>query len=79
MTKLLLVEDNLTFCTMLSTWLRKKGFEVETASSVGSAVKALLSEKTKLISYFLTFAYPTTTDSTCCNGYAVRTNQLLLF
>lgn len=45
MTKLLLVEDNLTFCTMLSTWLRKKGFEVETASSVGSAIKALLSEK----------------------------------
>lgn len=47
MTKLLLVEDDLTFSTMLSTWLRKKGFEVETASNVSHAVKALLSEKSE--------------------------------
>lgn len=42
--KLLIVEDDLTFSTMLSTWLRKKGFDVETASSVGAAVKILLHE-----------------------------------
>ena len=35
---LLMVEDDLTFSTMLSTWLRKKSFEVCTASSVGVAV-----------------------------------------
>lgn len=34
MTKLLIVEDDLTFSTMLSTWLRKKGYDVATASSV---------------------------------------------
>lgn len=38
---LLMVEDDLTFSTMLSTWLRKKGFEVHTASSVGAAIKLL--------------------------------------
>lgn len=38
---LLMVEDDLTFSTMLSTWLRKKGFEVRTASSVGTAIKLL--------------------------------------
>lgn len=36
-----MVEDDLTFSTMLSTWLRKKGFEVRTASSVGAAIKLL--------------------------------------
>lgn len=30
---ILIVEDDLTFSTMLKTWLGKKGFEVETASS----------------------------------------------
>lgn len=43
---LFLVEDDLTYSTMLSTWLRKKGFRVETASSVGTAVRALLGEPT---------------------------------
>lgn len=46
MTKLLIVEDDLTFSTMLSTWLRKKGYDVATASSVGAAVKLLLHEET---------------------------------
>lgn len=41
-THILMVEDDLTFSTMLSTWLRKKGFKVSTASSVGVAVKLLL-------------------------------------
>lgn len=41
-THILMVEDDLTFSTMLSTWLRKKGFKVTTVSSVGAAVKFLL-------------------------------------
>lgn len=41
MSHLLLVEDDLTFSTMLATWLRKQGFDVTTASSVGAAVKTL--------------------------------------
>lgn len=38
---ILIVEDDLTFSTMLSTWLRKKDFEVCAVSSVSAAVKAL--------------------------------------
>lgn len=41
-TRILMVEDDLTFSTMLSTWLRKKGFDVSNASSVGAAVKVLI-------------------------------------
>lgn len=39
---ILIVEDDLTFSRMLSTWLGKKGFLVDTASSVGKAVKSVL-------------------------------------
>ena len=38
---LLIVEDDIAFGTMLQTWLRKKGFEVDKATSVGAAVKLL--------------------------------------
>ena len=38
---ILIVEDDLTFSTMLSTWLRKKDFEVRAVSSVSAAVKVL--------------------------------------
>lgn len=38
---ILIVEDDLTFSTMLSTWLRKKDFEICAVSSVSAAVKAL--------------------------------------
>ena len=38
---ILIVEDDIAFGTMLQTWLRKKGFEVDKATSVGSAVKML--------------------------------------
>lgn len=37
MTSILIVEDDLTFSLMLSTWLGKKGFDVRTATSVGDA------------------------------------------
>ena len=39
MPHLLIVEDDIAFGTMLTTWLRKKGFEVDKATSVGSAIK----------------------------------------
>ena len=42
MKHILLVDDDLTFSTMLGTWLRKKGFTVSTASSVAAAVKVLI-------------------------------------
>ena len=41
MAKILIVEDDLAFGTMIQTWLRKKGFEVEKATSVGAALKLL--------------------------------------
>ena len=41
MQHILIVEDNIAFGTMLQTWLRRKGFEVEKATSVGAAVKLL--------------------------------------
>ena len=41
MQHILIVEDDIAFGTMLQTWLRQKGFEVEKATSVGAAVKLL--------------------------------------
>lgn len=41
MNRLLLVEDDLTFSKMLSTFLTRKGFEVMTASNLGRACKML--------------------------------------
>ena len=41
MKRILIVEDDLAFGTMIKTWLGKKGFEVEKATSVGAAVKIL--------------------------------------
>jgi len=44
MAKILLVDDDTTFCLMLKTWLTKKGFAVEDAFSAESALKRLQSE-----------------------------------
>lgn len=46
MAKILIVEDDLAFGTMIQTWLKKKGFEVDKATSVGAALK-LLQEDTQ--------------------------------
>lgn len=46
---ILIVEDDLTFSTMLKTWLRKKGFEVETASSQSRARKQIANKDFDLI------------------------------
>ena len=37
MKKILIVEDDLTFCLMLRTWLGKQGFAVESAPTIGDA------------------------------------------
>lgn len=41
MTKILIVEDDLAFGTMIQAWLKKKGFEVEKATSVKAALDLL--------------------------------------
>ena len=41
MAKILIIEDDLAFGTMIQTWLKKKGFEVEKATSVGAALRLL--------------------------------------
>ena len=38
MAKILIVEDDLAFGTMIQAWLKKKGFEVEKATSVKAAL-----------------------------------------
>ncbi len=46
---ILIVEDDLTFSTMLKTWLTKQGFAVNSVSSCGKARKALQTDKYDLI------------------------------
>lgn len=45
MAHILIVEDDLTFATMLQTWLGKKGFTVDKVSNVAKAVKMLLADE----------------------------------
>ena len=45
MRHILIVEDDIAFGTMLQTWLRRKGFEVDKATSVGAAMKLLVDMK----------------------------------
>ena len=45
MEKILIVEDDIAFGTMIQTWLKKKGFEVEKATSVKAAIQ--IYEKTE--------------------------------
>ena len=49
MPHILIVEDDIAFGTMLQTWLRKKGFEVDKAKSVGAAVKLLVDNAANLV------------------------------
>lgn len=41
MTRILIVEDDIAFGTMMQTWLKKKGFDVDKATSVGTAVRLI--------------------------------------
>lgn len=45
MRSILIVEDDLTFATMLRTWLGKKGFRVETTGKVAAAVRMLADDE----------------------------------
>ena len=61
---ILIVEDDLTFSTMLKTWLGKKGFEVETASTQAKARKQIgtrLARATSTLSCLIC-VFPTRTD-----------------
>ena len=42
--KILVIEDDLAFGTMIQTWLRKKGFTAEKVSTVGAAETHILEE-----------------------------------
>ncbi len=44
MARILLVDDDTTFCLMLKTWLTKKGFQTEEVYSAESALKRLKTE-----------------------------------
>ena len=46
---ILIVEDDLTFATMLKTWLGKKGFEVETTGTNARARKLIAANRYHLI------------------------------
>lgn len=46
---ILIIEDDLTFSTMLKTWLGKKGFDVETAGTCTKARKLITSKNFSLI------------------------------
>lgn len=56
---ILIVEDDLTFSTMLKTWLGKKGFEVETASTQKHVSK--LAHVTSTLSCLI-YVFPIRTD-----------------
>lgn len=49
MKKILIVEDDLTFCLMLRTWLGKQGFAVESAPTVGDAKVKMAATKYDII------------------------------
>ena len=49
MDRILIVDDDVTFALMLSTWLSKKGFRVATASSAAAGRKLLAAESFALV------------------------------
>ena len=49
MLSILIVEDDITFCLMLTTWLGKKGFVVRSSSSVSDAKRRLGEEAFDLV------------------------------
>lgn len=44
MTKIIIIEDDIVFGTIIETWLQKKGFETDKVTSVRTAVKQLQTE-----------------------------------
>lgn len=51
--RILIVEDDLTYGTMMQTWLGKKGYDVERVTRVSDAVKALIGSKL-FFAYYIT-------------------------
>lgn len=49
MAKILLVDDDTTFCLMLKTWLSKRNFDVEEVFSCEAALKSLAAQKYDVI------------------------------
>lgn len=49
MERILIVDDDITFALMLRTWLSKRGFDVETASTVAAARTALSGGRFSLV------------------------------
>ena len=49
MQHILIIDDDLTFAIMLKAWLKKKGYEVSTASNVKTAQKAIEGDRFDLI------------------------------
>lgn len=49
MPSVLILEDDLTFSLMLTTWLGKKGFEVKTVASVGDAKRRIGADRYDLV------------------------------
>lgn len=50
MTHILVVEDDIVFGTMITTWLQKKGFDADKATSVGAAVRIFMDSGDKAAS-----------------------------
>lgn len=49
MKRILILDDNLTMCLMLKSWLVKKGYEVDTATSVDQAIERVKNKPFDLI------------------------------
>lgn len=49
MKRILILDDNLTICLMLKSWLTKKNYKVDTATSVGEAQQKVKNEAYDLI------------------------------
>lgn len=41
MSAILIIEDDITFLTMIKAWLRRNGFDVDSASSISQGIKAI--------------------------------------
>ena len=66
MAAILIVEDDLTFATMLKTWLGKQGFQISTAGDLSKAHKLL--EHQSYDSSCRTLGYRKATACLCLTG-----------
>lgn len=76
MAAILIVEDDLTFATMLKTWLGKQGFQISTAGDLSKAHKLLEHQSYDLILSDLRF-YRKATACLCLTGCKNTTSLFL--